>query len=172
MPQLMVRHCLMFSFTFDCCNGCLEYTLICHVLFCSGPPKTEAQLKKEAKKREKLEKFQQKKEMEAKKKTQPPAEVLVIIFMQIKRTRSYGLACHLVLDRVCLPSLRKKPNQKRRNWVSSHTVLPLLLGRKKVANKGLFEIFTSSYRIENVAIFYQCSCFISLYTYFFASNTT
>lgn len=40
----------------------------------NGPPKTEAQLKKEAKKREKLEKFQQKKEMEAKKKTQPPSE--------------------------------------------------------------------------------------------------
>ncbi|XP_072317796.1 valine--tRNA ligase [Eucyclogobius newberryi] len=40
----------------------------------NGPPKTEAQLKKEAKKREKLEKFQQKKEMEAKKKTQPAAE--------------------------------------------------------------------------------------------------
>lgn len=40
-----------------------------------GPPKTEAQLKKEAKKREKLEKFQQKKEMEAKKKMQPVAEV-------------------------------------------------------------------------------------------------
>uniref|UniRef100_A0A8C4DJU8 Valine--tRNA ligase n=1 Tax=Dicentrarchus labrax TaxID=13489 RepID=A0A8C4DJU8_DICLA len=42
------------------------------LIFCvsapSGPPKTEAQLKKEAKKREKLEKFQQKKEMEAKKK--------------------------------------------------------------------------------------------------------
>uniref|UniRef100_A0A7N9ASZ1 Valine--tRNA ligase n=1 Tax=Mastacembelus armatus TaxID=205130 RepID=A0A7N9ASZ1_9TELE len=36
----------------------------------NGPPKTEAQLKKEAKKREKMEKFQQKKEMEAKKKTQ------------------------------------------------------------------------------------------------------
>ncbi|XP_026795850.3 valine--tRNA ligase [Pangasianodon hypophthalmus] len=34
----------------------------------SGPPKTEAQLKKEAKKREKMEKFQQKKEMEEKKK--------------------------------------------------------------------------------------------------------
>ncbi|XP_057691094.1 valine--tRNA ligase [Corythoichthys intestinalis] len=40
----------------------------------NGPPKTEAQLKKEAKKREKLEKFQQKKEMEAKKKTQPATE--------------------------------------------------------------------------------------------------
>ncbi|XP_074540213.1 valine--tRNA ligase [Halichoeres trimaculatus] len=40
----------------------------------NGPPKTEAQLKKEAKKREKLEKFQQKKDMEAKKKTQPPTE--------------------------------------------------------------------------------------------------
>uniref|UniRef100_A0A665VV08 Valine--tRNA ligase n=1 Tax=Echeneis naucrates TaxID=173247 RepID=A0A665VV08_ECHNA len=40
----------------------------------NDPPKTEAQLKKEAKKREKLEKFQQKKEMEAKKKTQPPTE--------------------------------------------------------------------------------------------------
>uniref|UniRef100_A0A672HPA1 Valine--tRNA ligase n=1 Tax=Salarias fasciatus TaxID=181472 RepID=A0A672HPA1_SALFA len=41
-----------------------------------GPPKTEAQLKKEAKKREKLEKFQQKKEMEAKKKSQAPTEVV------------------------------------------------------------------------------------------------
>ncbi|XP_061919856.1 valine--tRNA ligase isoform X1 [Entelurus aequoreus] len=40
----------------------------------NGPPKTEAQLKKEAKKREKLEKFQQKKEIEAKKKTQPATE--------------------------------------------------------------------------------------------------
>ncbi|XP_028327250.1 valine--tRNA ligase-like isoform X1 [Gouania willdenowi] len=40
----------------------------------NGAPKTEAQLKKEAKKREKLEKFQQKKEMEAKKSSQPPAE--------------------------------------------------------------------------------------------------
>uniref|UniRef100_H3CRE9 Valine--tRNA ligase n=1 Tax=Tetraodon nigroviridis TaxID=99883 RepID=H3CRE9_TETNG len=39
-----------------------------------GPPKTEAQLKKEAKKKEKLEKFQQKKEMEAKKKMQPVTE--------------------------------------------------------------------------------------------------
>ncbi|RXN05670.1 valine--tRNA ligase-like isoform X1 [Labeo rohita] len=40
----------------------------------NGPPKTEAQLKKEAKKREKMEKFQQKKEMEEKKKMQPQAE--------------------------------------------------------------------------------------------------
>ncbi|XP_049587384.1 valine--tRNA ligase isoform X2 [Syngnathus scovelli] len=40
----------------------------------NGPPKTEAQLKKEAKRREKLEKFQQKKQMEAKKKTQPATE--------------------------------------------------------------------------------------------------
>ncbi|XP_042596493.1 valine--tRNA ligase-like [Cyprinus carpio] len=40
----------------------------------NGPPKTEAQLKKEAKKREKMEKFQQKKEMEEKKKTQPQTE--------------------------------------------------------------------------------------------------
>ncbi|KAJ8392935.1 hypothetical protein AAFF_G00071390 [Aldrovandia affinis] len=39
-----------------------------------GPPKTEAQLKKEAKKREKMEKFQQKKEMEQKKKQQPQSE--------------------------------------------------------------------------------------------------
>lgn len=44
-------------------------------LLFSGPPKTEAQLKKEAKKREKMEKFQQKKEMEEKKKMQPQAEV-------------------------------------------------------------------------------------------------
>ena len=43
-----------------------------------GPPKTEAQLKKEAKKKEKLEKFQQKKEMEAKKKTKPPTEVWIL----------------------------------------------------------------------------------------------
>uniref|UniRef100_A0A673LL95 Valine--tRNA ligase n=1 Tax=Sinocyclocheilus rhinocerous TaxID=307959 RepID=A0A673LL95_9TELE len=39
-----------------------------------SPPKTEAQLKKEAKKREKMEKFQQKKEMEEKKKMQPQTE--------------------------------------------------------------------------------------------------
>lgn len=45
----------------------------------SGPPKTEAQLKKEAKKREKMEKFQQKKEMEEKKKMQPQTEVGVMI---------------------------------------------------------------------------------------------
>lgn len=46
------------------------------VLLFLGPPKTEAQLKKEAKKREKMEKFQQKKEMEEKKKkTQPQTEV-------------------------------------------------------------------------------------------------
>uniref|UniRef100_A0A9J8CF87 Valine--tRNA ligase n=1 Tax=Cyprinus carpio carpio TaxID=630221 RepID=A0A9J8CF87_CYPCA len=38
----------------------------------NGPPKTEAQLKKEAKKREKMEKFQQKKEMEEKKKKMQP----------------------------------------------------------------------------------------------------
>ena len=38
----------------------------------SGPPKTEAQLKKEAKKREKLEKFQQKKDTEEQKKKQKP----------------------------------------------------------------------------------------------------
>uniref|UniRef100_A0A3B5AMM4 Valine--tRNA ligase n=1 Tax=Stegastes partitus TaxID=144197 RepID=A0A3B5AMM4_9TELE len=38
---------------------------------------TEAQLKKEAKKREKLEKFQQKKEMEAKKKAQPVKELFL-----------------------------------------------------------------------------------------------
>uniref|UniRef100_A0A673IT33 valine--tRNA ligase n=1 Tax=Sinocyclocheilus rhinocerous TaxID=307959 RepID=A0A673IT33_9TELE len=44
-------------------------------LLFSGPPKTEAQLKKEAKKREKMEKFQQKKEMEEKKKMQPQTEV-------------------------------------------------------------------------------------------------
>ncbi|XP_029307563.1 valine--tRNA ligase [Cottoperca gobio] len=40
----------------------------------NGPPKTEAQLKKDAKKREKLEKFQQKKDTEAKKKTLPQTE--------------------------------------------------------------------------------------------------
>ncbi|XP_046892527.1 valine--tRNA ligase isoform X1 [Hypomesus transpacificus] len=38
----------------------------------NGPPKTEAQLKKEAKKREKLEKFQQKKDTEEQKKKQKP----------------------------------------------------------------------------------------------------
>ncbi|TRY84984.1 hypothetical protein DNTS_028859 [Danionella cerebrum] len=40
----------------------------------SEPPKSEAQLKKEAKKREKMEKFQQKKELEEKKKKQLPPE--------------------------------------------------------------------------------------------------
>uniref|UniRef100_A0A8D0AM51 Valine--tRNA ligase n=1 Tax=Sander lucioperca TaxID=283035 RepID=A0A8D0AM51_SANLU len=43
----------------------------------SGPPKTEAQLKKEAKKREKLEKFQQKKDME--KKAKPEKKELGVI---------------------------------------------------------------------------------------------
>lgn len=48
-------------------------------LFLSGPPKTEAQLKKEAKKREKMEKFQQKKEIEEKKKQmQSQSEVRLI----------------------------------------------------------------------------------------------
>lgn len=56
----------------------------------SGPPKTEAQLKKEAKKREKLEKFQQKKEMEAKKKTQPPAEVVMANFFNLGLTEVLG----------------------------------------------------------------------------------
>uniref|UniRef100_A0A3P8SSJ1 Valine--tRNA ligase n=1 Tax=Amphiprion percula TaxID=161767 RepID=A0A3P8SSJ1_AMPPE len=46
----------------------------------NGPPKTEAQLRKEAKKKEKMEKFQQKKEMEAKKKTQPVKEVSILNF--------------------------------------------------------------------------------------------
>lgn len=58
----------------------------------SGPPKTEAQLKKEAKKREKLEKFQQKKEMEAKKKTQPQTEVWIfnnVFGAAFKKTRTW-----------------------------------------------------------------------------------
>lgn len=49
-----------------------------------GAPKTEAQLKKEAKKKEKLEKFNQKKEMEAKKKTQAPTEVYKLSFYKQK----------------------------------------------------------------------------------------
>lgn len=55
-------------------NMHLDVPLKC-LLGLLGPPKTEAQLKKEAKKKEKLEKFQQKKEMEAKKKMQPVTEV-------------------------------------------------------------------------------------------------
>uniref|UniRef100_A0A3B4BJC1 Valine--tRNA ligase n=1 Tax=Periophthalmus magnuspinnatus TaxID=409849 RepID=A0A3B4BJC1_9GOBI len=54
------------------CSG----RLICMIFF-AGPPKTEAQLKKEAKKREKLEKFQQKKEME--KKAKPEKKELGVI---------------------------------------------------------------------------------------------
>lgn len=50
-------------------------SLVMRLLLSAGPPKTEAQLKKEAKKREKMEKFQQKKEMEEKKKLQPQTEV-------------------------------------------------------------------------------------------------
>lgn len=46
----------------------------------SGPPKTEAQLKKEAKKREKMEKFQQKKEMEEKKKQMQSQSEVIILF--------------------------------------------------------------------------------------------
>lgn len=53
---------------------CWPWIISLSLLF-SGPPKTEAQLKKEAKKREKMEKFQQKKEMEEKKKMQPQTEV-------------------------------------------------------------------------------------------------
>lgn len=56
---------------------CVELTWIKPFLVLLGPPKTEAQLKKEAKKREKLEKFQQKKDMEAKKKMQPVTEVRI-----------------------------------------------------------------------------------------------
>lgn len=40
-------------------------------------------MKKDAKKREKLEKFQQKKEMEAKKKTQPPSEVELLNLLNL-----------------------------------------------------------------------------------------
>lgn len=58
----------------------------------SGPPKTEAQLKKEAKKREKLEKFQQKKEMEAKKKTQPATEVWILNFYKYNLLSDIGAA--------------------------------------------------------------------------------
>uniref|UniRef100_A0A8C2F3N3 valine--tRNA ligase n=1 Tax=Cyprinus carpio TaxID=7962 RepID=A0A8C2F3N3_CYPCA len=54
--------------------SCLKDLFVSVSLLFSGPPKTEAQLKKEAKKREKMEKFQQKKEMEEKKKTQPQTE--------------------------------------------------------------------------------------------------
>uniref|UniRef100_A0A3Q3F1S8 Valine--tRNA ligase n=1 Tax=Labrus bergylta TaxID=56723 RepID=A0A3Q3F1S8_9LABR len=43
--------------------------------------KTEAQLKKEAKKKEKLEKFQQKKDMEAKKKTQPTSTLSLFFLL-------------------------------------------------------------------------------------------
>lgn len=46
-----------------------------HGYLSPGKPKTEAQLKKEAKKKEKMEKFQQKKELEEKKKQQPQTEV-------------------------------------------------------------------------------------------------
>lgn len=73
MPQLMVRKSC--ATVHDLFLFCVNSILIFFMFFPSGPPKTEAQLKKEAKKREKLEKFQQKKEMEAKKKTQPPTEV-------------------------------------------------------------------------------------------------
>lgn len=76
----------------------------------SGPPKTEAQLKKEAKKREKLEKFQQKKDMEAKKKTQPPSEVSTRRSADNRVVRScFTHPCFLFF-------FRKKPNLRRRSW--------------------------------------------------------
>uniref|UniRef100_A0A673LJR9 valine--tRNA ligase n=1 Tax=Sinocyclocheilus rhinocerous TaxID=307959 RepID=A0A673LJR9_9TELE len=53
-------------------RSCLKDLFVSVSLLFSGPPKTEAQLKKEAKKREKMEKFQQKKEMEEKKKIPLP----------------------------------------------------------------------------------------------------
>uniref|UniRef100_A0A8D0APM0 Valine--tRNA ligase n=1 Tax=Sander lucioperca TaxID=283035 RepID=A0A8D0APM0_SANLU len=55
----------------------LKVILIFFMFPPSGPPKTEAQLKKEAKKREKLEKFQQKKDME--KKAKPEKKELGVI---------------------------------------------------------------------------------------------
>lgn len=71
MPQLMVsEHCA------TVCEFFVESSFSFFSMFRpAGPPKTEAQLKKEAKKKEKLEKFQQKKDTEAKKKTQPSTEV-------------------------------------------------------------------------------------------------
>uniref|UniRef100_A0AAQ5ZXB7 Valine--tRNA ligase n=1 Tax=Amphiprion ocellaris TaxID=80972 RepID=A0AAQ5ZXB7_AMPOC len=53
------------------CEKMVPVTLKTNVAENTSPPKTEAQLRKEAKKKEKMEKFQQKKEMEAKKKTHP-----------------------------------------------------------------------------------------------------
>lgn len=81
-----------------------------------GPPKTEAQLKKEAKKREKLEKFQQKKEMEAKKKMQPVAEVWRF------HVTSNATSLNNVTKHICCSLIdfchffRKRPNLKRENW--------------------------------------------------------
>uniref|UniRef100_A0A8C1WF94 Valine--tRNA ligase n=1 Tax=Cyprinus carpio TaxID=7962 RepID=A0A8C1WF94_CYPCA len=63
--------------------SCLKDLFVSVSLLFSGPPKTEAQLKKEAKKREKMEKFQQKKEMEEKKKAKPEKKELGVITYNI-----------------------------------------------------------------------------------------
>lgn len=93
-----------------------------------GPPKTEAQLKKEAKKREKLEKFQQKKEMEAKKKMQPVTEVWMFHSLMCHMTFSISninylkIGCSSVFFLFLLTLFisffffRKRLNQKRKNW--------------------------------------------------------
>lgn len=73
----MVRRCGR-EFTNSSVFKVFTLSLKCRLVVL-GPPKTEAQLKKEAKKREKLEKFQQKKEMEAKKKMQPVTEVWMFL---------------------------------------------------------------------------------------------
>lgn len=85
----------------------------------SGPPKTEAQLKKEAKKKEKLEKFQQKKDMEAKKKTQPPAEVKILNFYKQKLLKGiidFNSEFKWFFRNSIQFFNRKKPNLRRRSW--------------------------------------------------------
>uniref|UniRef100_A0A673LLA7 Valine--tRNA ligase n=1 Tax=Sinocyclocheilus rhinocerous TaxID=307959 RepID=A0A673LLA7_9TELE len=74
LADIAVAVAALLPFKYVSTHLCLKDLFVSVSLLFSGPPKTEAQLKKEAKKREKMEKFQQKKEMEEKKKMQPQTE--------------------------------------------------------------------------------------------------
>lgn len=143
-----------------CLNGLCSFVLC--LLHSAGPPKTEAQLKKEAKKREKMEKFQQKKEMEEKKKLQPQAEVEWCLHCLLNVA---WIVCPyaLLFLYISLFSNRKKPNLRRRNWVWSPTPSLLHLERKKVCF-GLCVLYHfllfSSLIIVSIFVCFRClECF-------------
>uniref|UniRef100_A0A673C5K5 valine--tRNA ligase n=1 Tax=Sphaeramia orbicularis TaxID=375764 RepID=A0A673C5K5_9TELE len=116
-----------------------------------GPPKTEAQLKKEAKKREKMEKFQQKKEMEAKKKTQAPSEVgnmCYDFFASIKNYRPVTVAINsLNKVHVCSSTFifqkKAKPEKKELGVITYN--IPTPQGEKKDVISPLPDSYSPQY---------------------------